>query len=77
MVFEQDTPLELIMRIRPRFLSRAVITGSRTVVGREVVESAKAAKSFSSTFLPGHSTERHCSEIRWKSAFGDAPARRN
>ena len=42
-VFEEDTPLELIRRVRPSVLVKGADYRDKTVVGREVVEAAGGA----------------------------------
>ena len=39
-VFEEDTPLELIRRVRPSVLVKGADYRDKTVVGRELVEAA-------------------------------------
>jgi D-beta-D-heptose 7-phosphate kinase/D-beta-D-heptose 1-phosphate adenosyltransferase len=66
-VFEQDTPLELIARIRPKVLVKGGDYRIEDVVGREVVE-AEGGEVVLVDVLPGHST----SAIVKKSVVSDA-----
>ena len=54
-VFEQDTPLELIKRLRPKVLIKGGDYRLEDVVGREVVE-AEGGEVVLVELLPGHST---------------------
>jgi D-beta-D-heptose 7-phosphate kinase / D-beta-D-heptose 1-phosphate adenosyltransferase len=54
-VFEQNTPLELIRRVRPRVLVKGSDYRGKTVVGREVVE-AKGGNVLLVELAPGFST---------------------
>jgi D-beta-D-heptose 7-phosphate kinase/D-beta-D-heptose 1-phosphate adenosyltransferase len=54
-VFEQDTPLELISRLRPKVLIKGGDYRPEEVVGREVVE-AEGGEVILVELLPGHST---------------------
>ena len=54
-VFEQDTPLELITRIRPKVLVKGGDYRIEEVVGREIVE-AEGGEVVLVERLPGHST---------------------
>ncbi len=69
-IFEQDTPLELIRRVRPKVLVKGGDYRREDVVGREVVE-AEGGKVLVVDLVPGHST----SSIVRRSASpaGDAP----
>ena len=54
-VFEQDTPLELITRLRPKVLVKGGDYRRDQVVGREVVET-DGGEVILVDLLPGHST---------------------
>lgn len=54
-LFEEDTPLELITALQPDLLAKGGDYTPETVVGREVVE-ARGGKLALIPFLPGHST---------------------
>jgi D-beta-D-heptose 7-phosphate kinase/D-beta-D-heptose 1-phosphate adenosyltransferase len=54
-VFDQDTPLELIQRVRPKVLVKGGDYTVDTVVGREVVE-AEGGEVILVETVPGHST---------------------
>jgi D-beta-D-heptose 7-phosphate kinase / D-beta-D-heptose 1-phosphate adenosyltransferase len=54
-IFAQDTPLELIRRIRPKVLIKGSDYQRETVVGHEVVE-AEGGEVVLIDLLPGHST---------------------
>jgi D-beta-D-heptose 7-phosphate kinase/D-beta-D-heptose 1-phosphate adenosyltransferase len=54
-IFAQDTPLELIRRIRPKVLVKGSDYQRETVVGHEVVE-AEGGEIVLIDLLPGHST---------------------
>jgi D-beta-D-heptose 7-phosphate kinase/D-beta-D-heptose 1-phosphate adenosyltransferase len=54
-IFPQDTPLELIHRIRPKVLVKGSDYQRETVVGHEVVE-AEGGEVVLIDLLPGHST---------------------
>lgn len=54
-VFDQDTPLELIQRVRPKVLVKGGDYTAETVVGREVVE-AEGGEVILVETVPGHST---------------------
>ena len=54
-IFPQDTPLELIHRIRPKVLVKGGDYQRETVVGHEVVE-AEGGEVVLIDLLPGHST---------------------
>ena len=55
MVFEQDTPLELIRRVRPKVLVKGGDYRREQVVGREVVE-ADGGEVILVDLVPGFST---------------------
>ncbi len=67
-VFEQDTPIELITRIKPKVLVKGGDYRPEDVVGREIVE-AEGGEVLLVDILPGHST----SAIVRRSGRGDAP----
>ncbi len=54
-IFEEDTPLELIRMVRPDVLVKGGDWSVNTIVGREVVE-ARGGRVLSLPLLPGHST---------------------
>jgi D-beta-D-heptose 7-phosphate kinase/D-beta-D-heptose 1-phosphate adenosyltransferase len=54
-VFEEDTPLELIRRVRPKVLVKGGDYRVEQVVGREIVE-ADGGKVMLVDLVPGHST---------------------
>jgi D-beta-D-heptose 7-phosphate kinase/D-beta-D-heptose 1-phosphate adenosyltransferase len=54
-VFEQDTPIELIQRVKPEVLIKGADYRIEEVVGRELVESA-GGRVVLVPLLPGHST---------------------
>ena len=54
-MFEQDTPLELIERLRPTVLVKGGDYRKEDVVGREVVE-AEGGQVVLVDLVPGHST---------------------
>jgi D-beta-D-heptose 7-phosphate kinase/D-beta-D-heptose 1-phosphate adenosyltransferase len=54
-VFDQDTPLELIQRVRPKVLVKGGDYIKESVVGREVVE-AEGGEVILVETVPGHST---------------------
>jgi len=54
-VFEQDTPLELISRVKPKVLIKGGDYRAEDVVGREIVE-AEGGEVVIIELLPGHST---------------------
>jgi D-beta-D-heptose 7-phosphate kinase/D-beta-D-heptose 1-phosphate adenosyltransferase len=54
-VFEEDTPLELIRKVRPRVLVKGADYTREQVVGREIVE-ADGGEVVLVGLLPGHST---------------------
>jgi len=54
-VFDEDTPLELIKRVRPAVLVKGADYARNEVVGREVVESA-GGDVILVDLVPGHST---------------------
>ena len=54
-VFEQDTPLELLRRVRPKVLVKGGDYRREEVVGREVVE-ADGGEVVLIDLVPGHST---------------------
>jgi D-beta-D-heptose 7-phosphate kinase/D-beta-D-heptose 1-phosphate adenosyltransferase len=54
-LFDQDTPLELIRRIRPKVLVKGADYRLDQVVGREVVE-AEGGEVILVDIVPGHST---------------------
>jgi len=54
-IFEQDTPLELISRVRPSVLVKGADYSIDQVVGREVVE-AGGGNVLLVELVPGHST---------------------
>jgi D-beta-D-heptose 7-phosphate kinase/D-beta-D-heptose 1-phosphate adenosyltransferase len=56
-VFEEDTPLELIERVRPGVLVKGADYRREDVVGRELVEAAGGAVILID-LVPGHSTSR-------------------
>jgi len=56
-VFEEDTPLELIKRVRPMVLVKGADYKREQVVGHEVVE-ADGGEIVLVDILPGHSTTR-------------------
>ena len=56
-IFEQDTPLELIRRVRPRVLVKGADYRADQVVGRNLVE-ADGGEVVLVKLAPGHSTSR-------------------
>ena len=56
-VFDQDTPLELIRRVRPKILAKGGDYRREEVVGREVVE-ADGGEVILIDLVPGFSTSR-------------------
>jgi len=54
-VFDEDTPLELIERVRPAVLVKGADYKREEVVGREVVEAA-GGHVILVDLVPGHST---------------------
>jgi len=54
-LFEEDTPLELITALQPDVLAKGGDYTPETVVGRDVVE-ARKGRLVLVPFLPGHST---------------------
>lgn len=56
-IFDQDTPLELIRTVRPRVLVKGGDWPVEKIVGREVVE-ADGGKVLSIDLLPGYSTSK-------------------
>jgi len=54
-VFEEDTPLELIKRVRPTVLVKGADYKREDVVGRDVVEAA-GGHLVLVDLVPGHST---------------------
>ena len=56
-VFEEDTPLALIERIRPTVLAKGGDYSREQVVGRELVE-AQGGEVVLIELVPGHSTTR-------------------
>jgi len=71
-VFEQDTPLELIERIRPKILVKGGDYRIEDVIGREVVE-AEGGEVVLVDLLPGHSTT---SIVRRSAGNGKGPPAR-
>jgi D-beta-D-heptose 7-phosphate kinase/D-beta-D-heptose 1-phosphate adenosyltransferase len=72
-VFEQDTPLELITRIRPKVLVKGGDYKIEEVIGREVVE-AEGGEVVLVDILPGHSTSAIVKKSGGRGTFGDAPS---
>jgi D-beta-D-heptose 7-phosphate kinase/D-beta-D-heptose 1-phosphate adenosyltransferase len=68
-VFDQDTPLELIRRIRPKVLIKGGDYDRSTVVGADVVE-AEGGEVVIVGLLPGHST----TSIAQRSGRGESGA---
>src|SRR5262249_42512773 len=56
-IFEEDTPLELLRRVRPKVLIKGADYRVDQVVGRELVE-ADGGKVVLVKLAPGHSTSR-------------------
>jgi len=56
-IFEQDTPIELIRRVRPQTLVKGADYRVDEVVGREIVE-ADGGEVILIELVPGHSTSR-------------------
>jgi len=54
-VFDQDTPLKLIQRVRPKVLVKGADYSRSQVIGREVVE-AQGGEVVLVPLVPGHST---------------------
>jgi D-beta-D-heptose 7-phosphate kinase/D-beta-D-heptose 1-phosphate adenosyltransferase len=54
-VFDQDTPLELIKRVRPHVLVKGADYAKEEVVGHDLVEAA-GGRVILIDLLPGHST---------------------
>jgi D-beta-D-heptose 7-phosphate kinase/D-beta-D-heptose 1-phosphate adenosyltransferase len=54
-VFDQNTPLELIRRVRPQVLVKGADYAGKKVVGRELVE-ADGGEVILVDLIPGHST---------------------
>jgi D-beta-D-heptose 7-phosphate kinase/D-beta-D-heptose 1-phosphate adenosyltransferase len=62
-LFQEDTPLELITALQPDILAKGGDYTAETVVGREVVE-ARGGRVVLVPFLPGHSTTLIAERIR-------------
>jgi D-beta-D-heptose 7-phosphate kinase/D-beta-D-heptose 1-phosphate adenosyltransferase len=62
-LFEEDTPLELITALQPDILAKGGDYTPDTVVGRDVVE-ARGGKVVLVPFLPGHSSTTIVERIR-------------
>jgi D-beta-D-heptose 7-phosphate kinase / D-beta-D-heptose 1-phosphate adenosyltransferase len=56
-IFEEDTPLELLQRVRPKVLVKGADYRIDQVVGREVVE-ANGGEVVLVDLVPGYSTTR-------------------
>jgi D-beta-D-heptose 7-phosphate kinase / D-beta-D-heptose 1-phosphate adenosyltransferase len=56
-IFEEDTPLELIRKVRPTVLVKGADYALDQVVGREIVE-AEGGKVLLVALVPGYSTTR-------------------
>jgi D-beta-D-heptose 7-phosphate kinase/D-beta-D-heptose 1-phosphate adenosyltransferase len=56
-IFEQDTPIELIRRVRPAVLVKGADYSIDQVVGREIVE-AEGGEVVLVELVPGQSTTR-------------------
>lgn len=54
-IFDEDTPLELIRAVKPQVLIKGGDWGKESIVGREVVEDA-GGQVLSLPLLPGYST---------------------
>ena len=54
-IFNEDTPLNLIKRVRPYVLVKGSDYHGKTVVGREIVE-ATGGEVILVDLVPGHST---------------------
>ncbi len=57
-VFEEDTPLELIKEVRPAVLVKGADYTREKVVGHEIVE-AYGGEVVLVDLVPGHSTTEH------------------
>jgi D-beta-D-heptose 7-phosphate kinase / D-beta-D-heptose 1-phosphate adenosyltransferase len=75
-VFEQDTPLELIKRIRPRILVKGGDYRREEVVGRDIVE-ADGGEVILVDLVPGHSTSAIVRRSAQPTAAGDAASSRD
>jgi len=62
-IFEQDTPLELIRRVRPKVLAKGGDYRRETVVGHELVE-ADGGEVILIDLVPGVSTTKIVSKSR-------------
>ena len=62
-LFDEDTPLDLIQALRPDVLVKGGDYTPEAVVGREIVE-GRGGKLVLIPFLPGHSTSRIEERIR-------------
>lgn len=62
-LFDQDTPLELIEKVRPDFLVKGADYKPENIVGHEIVEE-KGGKVVTIEFLQGYSTSKIVEKIR-------------
>ena len=71
-MFEEDTPLELIRRVRPTVLVKGGDYRARQVVGHEVVE-ADGGEVVLVDLVPGHSTTADRAALRRRRSGRHAP----
>lgn len=62
-LFDQDTPLELIEKVKPDFLVKGADYKPENIVGHEIVEE-KGGKVVTIEFLQGYSTSKIVEKIR-------------
>ena len=62
-IFEQDTPIELIKRVKPDFLIKGGDYKVEQIVGREIVE-ALGGKVLTVPLVPGRSTTNILQKVR-------------
>ena len=72
-VFEQDTPLELIKRVRPHVLVKGADYAKEEVVGHDVVEAA-GGQVLLVDLVPGHSTTNIVRRVAAPAARAGKPA---
>src|SRR5262249_54225750 len=73
-VFEQDTPLELIKRIRPKILVKGGDYRPEEVVGRDFVE-GDGGEVILVDLVPGHSTSAIVRRSAQPTTHGEASSR--
>ena len=64
-IFEEDTPHEIVKKIQPDILVKGADWGPDTIIGRDIVE-ARGGRVVRLELAPGHSTTELINRVRMK-----------